>query len=50
MAEVTGYFVDWGGKARSPDAPGGGYRCEVDTVARYVERMLSAGLNLKDQA
>ena len=23
---------------------------EIDTVARYVERMLSAGLNLKDQA
>jgi riboflavin synthase len=23
---------------------------EIDTVARYVERMLSAGLNLKDPA
>jgi riboflavin synthase alpha subunit len=23
---------------------------EIDTVARYVERMLSAGLNLKDTA
>lgn len=31
-----GYFVDWDGNIRSTDAPGKGYRCEVDTVACYV--------------
>ncbi len=31
-----GFFIDWDGNARSTDDPGGGYLCEVDTVARYV--------------
>ncbi|HEY6880048.1 MAG TPA: hypothetical protein VI299_18615 [Polyangiales bacterium] len=35
MAE-QGYFIDWNGKARSTEDPGGGYVCAVDTVARYV--------------
>jgi riboflavin synthase alpha subunit len=29
---------------------GSAVNLEIDTVARYVERMLSAGLNLKAQA
>jgi hypothetical protein len=32
----AGFFIDWDGNARSTDDPGGGYLCEVDTVARYV--------------
>ncbi|MGO9547155.1 MAG: hypothetical protein ACLPPF_20470 [Rhodomicrobium sp.] len=31
-----GFFIDWDGNARSTADPGGGYLCEVDTVARYV--------------
>lgn len=31
-----GYFVDWDGKLRLTTDPGGGYWCDVDTVARYV--------------
>jgi hypothetical protein len=33
---ASGYFVDWDGNARSTDDPGGGFRCEVDPVAKYV--------------
>lgn len=44
MTETTGYFVDWGGNARSTDTPGGGYRCEVDRVARYVAVMSKKGV------
>lgn len=33
---TTGYFIDWDGNVRSVTDPGGGYRCEVDPVARYV--------------
>lgn len=40
---MTGFFVDWAGNARSTDAPGGGYRCEVDTVARYVAVLSKQG-------
>jgi hypothetical protein len=36
MTGETGFFVDWDGNARSIFDPGGGYLCEVDTVARYV--------------
>jgi hypothetical protein len=32
----SGYFIDWDGNARSISDCGGGYLCEVDTVARYV--------------
>jgi len=32
----SGYFIDWDGNVRSVTDPGGGYRCEVDTAARYV--------------
>lgn len=32
----AGFFIDWNGKVRSTDDPGGGYRCEVDRVVRYV--------------
>ncbi len=31
-----GYFVDWDGHLRDVDDPGAGFRCDVDTVARYV--------------
>lgn len=33
---MSGFFIDWNGNARSTEDPGGGYLCEVDTVARYV--------------
>lgn len=36
MTDVAGYFIDWNGKARSTDDPGGGYVCDIDRVARYV--------------
>jgi hypothetical protein len=32
----SGFFIDWNGKVRSTDDPGGGYLCDVDAVARYV--------------
>jgi hypothetical protein len=31
--------MDWDGNLRSVEDPGGGYTCEVDTVARYVAVM-----------
>lgn len=31
-----GFFIDWNGKIRSTEDPGGGYVAEVDTVAKYV--------------
>lgn len=40
---MTGFFVDWAGNARSTDEPGGGYRCEVDTVAKYVAVLSKQG-------
>lgn len=33
---ASGFFVDWDGNARSTDDPGGGFKCEVDPVAKYV--------------
>ena len=36
MSVAEGYFIDWDGNARSTEDPGGGYLCEIDTVARYV--------------
>lgn len=36
MADASGYFIDWNGKARSADDPGGGYVCDIDRPARYV--------------
>ena len=35
-AAPRGYFLDWDSNLRSVDDPGSGYRCEVDTGARYV--------------
>lgn len=40
---ADGYFIDWNGKARSTEDPGGGYQCEVDTAARYVAVMTRGG-------
>ena len=40
---TDGYFIDWNGKARSTEDPGGGYRCEVDTASRYVAVMTKGG-------
>lgn len=40
---MTGFFVDWAGNARRTDEPGGGYRCEVDKVARYVAVLSKQG-------
>jgi len=31
-----GFSIDWGGSFRSMGDPGGGYSCEVDSVARWV--------------
>jgi hypothetical protein len=36
---MSGFFMDWDGNLRSVDDPGGGYSCDVDTVARYVAVM-----------
>jgi len=36
MSEISGFFIDWDGNIRNTQSPGKGYRCEVDTVARYV--------------
>jgi hypothetical protein len=36
METGNGYFIDWAGRARSVDDPGGGFHCEVDRGARYV--------------
>ena len=38
-----GYFIDWDGNVRSTEDPGGGYACEVDSVARYVAIMGKGG-------
>ena len=40
---TAGYFIDWDGNVRSVTDPGGGYRCEVDTVARYVAIATAGG-------
>lgn len=36
VSTPEGFFVDWDGNVRSTTDCGGGYHCEVDTVARYV--------------
>ncbi len=36
METEVGFFIDWNGRARSTQDPGGGFFCEVDPVARYV--------------
>ncbi|WP_290867462.1 hypothetical protein [Aquabacterium sp.] len=36
MSTPEGFFVDWNGHIRTTTDPGGGYLCDVDTVARYV--------------
>lgn len=43
MSIAEGFFVDWDGNARSTLDPGGGYLCEIDTVARYVAIMAKGG-------
>lgn len=43
MTVASGFFVDWAGNARRTEEPGGGYRCEVDTVARYVAVLSQKG-------
>ncbi|HEY0466404.1 MAG TPA: hypothetical protein VGC79_19475 [Polyangiaceae bacterium] len=40
---ASGFFVDWNGNARSTDDPGGGFKCEVDPVAKYVAVMTPGG-------
>jgi hypothetical protein len=40
---ASGFFIDWDGNARSTDEPGGGFRCEVDPVAKYVAVMTPGG-------
>ena len=40
---ASGFFVDWDGNARSTDDPGGGFKCEVDPVAKYVAVMTPGG-------
>lgn len=41
---TSGYFIDWDGNARRTDDCGGGYTCEVDTVAKYVAVMAKGGV------
>jgi hypothetical protein len=36
---MSGFFMDWDGNLRNVEDPGGGYTCDVDTVARYVAVM-----------
>lgn len=36
MSTPEGFFIDWDGQVRSTTDCGGGYVCEVDTVAKYV--------------
>jgi hypothetical protein len=43
MSMSAGFFVDWDGNARSTLDIGGGYLCEVDSVARYVAIMTKKG-------
>ncbi|MBC7163265.1 MAG: hypothetical protein H5U26_14335 [Immundisolibacter sp.] len=43
MSIAEGFFIDWDGNARRTDDPGGGYCCEVDTVARYVAVTTKSG-------
>ena len=50
MSNPEGFFVDWDGNVRSTVDPGGGYLCETDTVARYVERMLGMGMGMGSSA
>jgi hypothetical protein len=38
-----GYFIDWNGKLRSTDDPGGGYVCDIDRPARYVAVNTASG-------
>ncbi|HET7538516.1 MAG TPA: hypothetical protein VFK05_01545 [Polyangiaceae bacterium] len=40
---ASGFFVDWDGNARSTDDPGGGFKCDVDPVAKYVAVMSPGG-------
>jgi len=40
---ASGFFVDWDGNARSTDDPGGGFKCEVDPIAKYVAVMTPGG-------
>jgi nitrogenase-associated protein len=41
--DSAGFFIDWAGRARSVDDPGGGYQCEVDAPARYVAVKTKSG-------
>ena len=43
MSVAEGFFVDWDGNARSTLDPGGGYLCDIDTVARYVAITTKSG-------
>jgi hypothetical protein len=43
MSTPEGYFVDWDGNIRMTTDPGGGYTCDVDTVAKYVGVMTKNG-------
>jgi hypothetical protein len=42
MSIAGGFFVE-NGNARSPLAPGGGYLCDTDAVARYVAITTTGG-------
>ena len=44
MSAVEGFFVDWNGKVRRTTDPGGGYTCDVDTVAKYVAVLGKGGV------
>ncbi len=43
MSGTAGFFVDWNGKTRSTQDPGGGYLCETDAAARYVAITTQSG-------
>lgn len=43
MDKVEGFFVDWDGKTRRTEAPGDGYRCEVDPARNSVDVIAQDG-------
>jgi hypothetical protein len=45
---TNGYFIDWNGGLRSTADPGGGFQCEVDTIARYVAVKSAKGVLLHE--
>lgn len=43
MTSENGYFIDWNGKARSVQDPGGDFVIEVDLPSKYVALYTTKG-------